>query len=102
MNRNALSAWLKANKISQAKFGEKLSPPVSQGLVSQWCRGDTRVTLEYSLQINQLTGSEVTPAHCAEMYLGTEARPKLRRLVPAKKAPRKRPRATSAPAKIAA
>lgn len=101
MKRNALSEWLKANKVSQSKFGESLSPPVSQSLVSQWCRGDTCVTLDYSMQVCQLTGGDVTPAHCIEMYKGAAERKKLRRLVPAKKANRAR-KATTVPGKIAA
>lgn len=55
--------------LSQGEFGQKLSPPASQGLVSQWERGITRITLGYALQINTETGGQVTPQDCADMYI---------------------------------
>ena len=53
---------------SQSEFGNQLHPPASQGLVSQWVRGITRVTLDYALQIEQKTSGRVTPQDCADMF----------------------------------
>lgn len=45
----------------------RLVPPVSQGQLSQWIKGKTRVTLSYALQINELSNGLVTPKDCAAM-----------------------------------
>lgn len=68
-----LDAHLKKTRQSQAEFGSTLVPPVSQALVSQWIRGETRVTLLYALQINARTEGAVTPQDCADMYKSTSA-----------------------------
>lgn len=69
-----LSAWLRAKKVSQSEFGEKLKPPVSQGLVSQWVRGATRMTLTYSLQTQKITNNDVSPADCESMFVKASSR----------------------------
>jgi DNA-binding transcriptional regulator YdaS (Cro superfamily) len=63
-----LDEYLKLASSSQSEFGASLVPPASQGLVSQWIRGVTRVTLEYAIQIENRTGGQVTPKDCAEMF----------------------------------
>jgi DNA-binding transcriptional regulator YdaS (Cro superfamily) len=63
-----LATYLKETGRSQAEFGSTLLPPVSQGQMSQWILGRTRVTLDYALQIETGTEGKVTPKDCAEMY----------------------------------
>lgn len=64
-----LEKFLKESTQSQGVFGAKLAPPASQGLVSQWVRGVTRITLDYALQIERETGGLVTPQDCADMFI---------------------------------
>lgn len=64
-----LEQFLKQSNMSQHKFGQLLTPPVSQGQVSQWIRGVTAVTLSYALQIEEISGHLVTPRDCEHMYL---------------------------------
>ncbi|MBF8177226.1 helix-turn-helix domain-containing protein [Herminiimonas contaminans] len=68
-----LQPFLKETGISQGDFGKKLVPTASQGLVSQWIRGITRITLDYALQINSVTDEKVTPQDCADMYKAPES-----------------------------
>lgn len=63
-----LDEYLKEASQSQSEFGSVLCPPASQGLVSQWIRGITRITLDYALQIERVTQGRVTPQDCADMY----------------------------------
>ena len=63
-----LEQWLKKESKSQVDFGLSLNPSVSQGQVSQWIKGITRITLEYALQIDQVTLGAVSPQDCADMY----------------------------------
>ncbi len=63
-----LDEYLNKNGLSQAEFGKKLTPPVSQGLVSQWINGGTRVTLDNALEIERVTDGSVTVRDCAEMF----------------------------------
>lgn len=63
-----LDEYLIKTKTSQGEFGSNLKPPVSQGLISQWTRGVTRITLEYALQIEELTTGDVTPRDCSGMF----------------------------------
>lgn len=64
-----LEEHLKEKKQTQGDFGKRLVPPASQGLVSQWIRGVTRITLDYALQIDRETDGNVTPKDCADMYV---------------------------------
>jgi DNA-binding transcriptional regulator YdaS (Cro superfamily) len=64
-----LEDHLKDSGQSQAAFGGRLTPPASQGLVSQWVRGMTRVTLDYALQIEQESNGAVSPQDCADMFI---------------------------------
>lgn len=57
--------YLRQNGLTQSAFAAKFDPPVSQGLVSQWLKGKTRITLDQALQISRLTGGQVTPEDCA-------------------------------------
>lgn len=63
-----LKNYLKTARQIQSDFGQQLSPPVSQGLVSQWLRGRTRITLHYALQIKAATGGQVSPQELNTMY----------------------------------
>jgi DNA-binding transcriptional regulator YdaS (Cro superfamily) len=67
-----LDEYLKEAGESQNDFGKKLKPPVSQGLVAQWVKGKTRVTLSSALQIERLTDGKVTPKDCADMFAESE------------------------------
>lgn len=67
-----LQSYLKEIKQSQDEFGQKLVPMASQGLISQWIRGKTRITLDYALQIESLTAGAVSPQDCADMFLAVE------------------------------
>lgn len=64
-----LEEHLKETKQSQGEFGKRLTPPASQGLVSQWVRGITRITLNYALQIERETGGAVGPQDCSDMFI---------------------------------
>lgn len=68
-----LDSFLKENKLSQREFGQRLVPAVTQGLMSQWIKGKTRITLDYALQISDLSGGRVSPRDCALMYAASEA-----------------------------
>lgn len=63
-----LDKYLKEASLSQSDFGSRLVPPASQGLISQWVRGITRITLDYALQIERESSGAVTPQDCADMY----------------------------------
>ena len=63
-----LTEYITSKELSQAKFGSMLNPPVTQGLVSQWINGMTRITLDQAIQIEQITGNEVTVRECASLY----------------------------------
>lgn len=69
-----LDKYLNDVSQSQSDFGARLVPPASQGLVSQWVRGITRVTLDYALQIERVTGGLVTPQDCADMFKNSAQR----------------------------
>jgi transcriptional regulator with XRE-family HTH domain len=68
-----LTEYRKKKKLSQAAFGALLEPPASQALVSQWECGDTRVTLDYAVQIKGITKGAVKPEDCNAMYRDKEA-----------------------------
>lgn len=68
-----LQEHLKHAGISQHEFGQGLTPPASQALVSQWLRGVTRITLDYALQIERKSNGQVTPQDCADLYQGARA-----------------------------
>lgn len=68
----SLGTYLKDVGRSQAEFGSTLVPPVSQGQMSQWILGKTRITLDYALQIDKETEGRVTPQICAAMYIGPD------------------------------
>lgn len=57
-----LVEYLKRAGLSQTDFGQRLSPPVSQSAVAQWCRG-IPIGAERVLEAAAATGWEVTPHH---------------------------------------
>lgn len=65
-----LTEYLNRHGISQAEFGALYSPPASQSLVSQWCKGVTRMTLQRALETVRLTAGEVSAEDCAAMFNG--------------------------------
>lgn len=69
-----LDQYLKETGQSQDEFGKRLRKPVSQGLVSQWLRGVTRITLEQALDIKRITKNKVSPQDCADMFHGATSR----------------------------
>lgn len=58
-----LKDYLHKHKITQAAFGQRMRPPVSQGKVNHWINGTRRVSLAEALVIEELTGGEVPPEH---------------------------------------
>jgi DNA-binding transcriptional regulator YdaS (Cro superfamily) len=64
-----LDQWLEKKGKTQKDFAESFDPPVSQGLVSQWVNGETRITLPKALEIVRLTKGEVTAQDCASMFV---------------------------------
>lgn len=56
-----LRDYLQQHKITQAAFGQRMRPPVSQGKVNHWINGTRRVSLAEALQIATLTAGEVAP-----------------------------------------
>lgn len=57
-----IRAYLKKHKLSQDAFAELVG--VSQGLVWQWLKGQTRITADKAKQIENRTKGEVTRADC--------------------------------------
>jgi DNA-binding transcriptional regulator YdaS (Cro superfamily) len=70
-----LRTYLMARKITQAEFGQMLSPPVSQGKVNHWLHGSRRVSLAEAIQIVNLTRGEVDLQSLAEMAASAAAAP---------------------------
>lgn len=56
-----LRDYLQKHKITQAAFGQRMRPPVSQGKVNHWINGTRRVSLAEALQIEVLTDGDVPP-----------------------------------------
>lgn len=71
-----LDEYRKEKRLTQSQFGELLEPPASQGLVSQWEGGTTRITLSYALEIQRKTEGKVATSDCAAMYIGPRQRQK--------------------------
>lgn len=67
-----LRDYLSAQGLSQAAFGLRLTPAVSQGKVNHWLEGRRRVSLAEALQIQHLTEGAVTLPELAGMYRSTE------------------------------
>lgn len=58
-----LKNYLKQTGTSQREIAEKLAARgvrVSQGLVSQWINGETRITLQAAVELEQITSGSVT------------------------------------------
>lgn len=73
MKAMTLSDYLEKRGLSQAEFGAKFDPVVSQSLMSQWLRGTTRMTLDRAIECKRLTRGQVSVEECAAMYRGEEA-----------------------------
>lgn len=56
-----LRDYLQQHQITQAAFGQRMTPPVSQGKVNHWINGTRRVSLAEALQIEIVTGGAVSP-----------------------------------------
>lgn len=54
-----LKTYLKASKKTQTQFATELRPPVTQGVVSQWILGKTRISAERCRDIERATGGRV-------------------------------------------
>lgn len=54
-----LRDYLQKHNVSQAAFGRRMSPPVSQSKVNHWISGARRVSLVEALQIQRITDGEV-------------------------------------------
>lgn len=54
-----LRDYLQQHRITQAAFGQRMSPPVSQAKVNHWLNGSRRVSLVEALQIQRITDGEV-------------------------------------------
>lgn len=55
-----LRDYLLEKNLTQAAFGQQISPPVSQGKVNHWLQGTRRISLLEALQIQRLTCGVVT------------------------------------------
>lgn len=53
-----LKTYLRKTRTTQQAFADALG--VSQGLVSQWIKGVTRITGEQAVEIEDKTGGQVT------------------------------------------
>ena len=49
-----LGRWMALHGMSQRALGDRLEPPVSQGLVWQWLNGKSRMSLEQALFIQDV------------------------------------------------
>jgi transcriptional regulator with XRE-family HTH domain len=67
-----LTEYRKKKKQTQAEFGALLNPPASQSLISQWERGEVRITLDSAVQIDRVTEHEVSCEDCNAMYRGKD------------------------------
>ncbi len=63
-----LDDYLKEAKLSQEAFSLKFQPRVTQGLVSQWIRGKTRISLDQAIHIRTITNGAVSVDDCAAMF----------------------------------
>jgi len=54
-----LSEYLSYKSMSQTAFAKTLSPPVTQGLVSQWILGKCRIPLHRAIEIKKITKGKV-------------------------------------------
>lgn len=62
-----LRQYLQDHALTHAAFGQQLNPPVSAGKVNHWIQGTRRVSLAEALQIQVLTGGEVSLPELAAM-----------------------------------
>jgi DNA-binding transcriptional regulator YdaS (Cro superfamily) len=57
-----IRAYLKKHALSQEKFAKQIG--VTQGLVSQWLNGKTKITPRWANEIEQSTSGEVSRMEC--------------------------------------
>lgn len=67
------SEYAASQGLSQKQFGQLFNPPVSQGLVSQWFRGVTKMTLDQALQAVTFSAGMITAEECASLFHHQEA-----------------------------
>lgn len=60
--------YVAEKNLSQQDFAACFDPPVSQGLVSQWFRGVTRMTLQQAIQASRFSEGAITVEECAELF----------------------------------
>jgi hypothetical protein len=71
--RMQLAMWMDKNGVTQRRLGEMFDPPVSQGLVWQWLKGQSRMSLEHALYLqDHITKGKVTVRDCAALYVDKE------------------------------
>lgn len=72
MCQMVLEKYLQKHAITQKQFAEKLG--CSQGLISQWINGETKVTGDWALRIERETKREVRRQDLRpELYRGMAA-----------------------------
>lgn len=54
-----LTEYLKRNRLTQAEFGRRLNPPMTQAHLSHILSGRSRISLARALEIQAVTGGEV-------------------------------------------
>jgi DNA-binding transcriptional regulator YdaS (Cro superfamily) len=64
-----LNEYLKTHGITQAEFGQQITPTVSQSCIGSWIHGRRKIDLPRAIQIEKITDGAVTPQDCADMYL---------------------------------
>lgn len=55
-----LSDYLKKRGMTQTEFGRLLNPPMTQMHISHVVNGRVRISLERAVEIEEVTGGEVT------------------------------------------
>ncbi len=55
-----LADYLERNKVSQSQFASLFDGTISPGLVSHWINGTTKVSPQRCVEIERLTGGEVS------------------------------------------
>lgn len=67
-----IAGYLKKHRLSQEDFAKRVG--VTQGLVWQWIKGRTRITAERAIEIENLTGGEVSRHDCRPDIFGKPVR----------------------------
>lgn len=54
-----IPAYLKKHNLTQQQFGRKLARPVSGGLVCQWTKGTTKLTVDRAREVEAGSNNEI-------------------------------------------